>query len=385
MKKDYYEILGVEKNATPQQIKKKYRSLALKYHPDRVPDEKKAQAEERFKEISEAYGVLSDQKKRQMYDQYGHAGIDQNFTADDIFSGADFSSVFGDSGLGDIFSQIFGGGGGASGFDFFSGGGRRSRRPRRGRDIQYEVDITLEEAFKGVHKKLKIPRNEHCKDCQGTGAKNGTSLKTCPTCKGQGQVMMSSGFFRMQQTCSACGGRGQTIVEKCPKCFGKGAVHVTRKIDVTIPAGVDNTSRLRVRNEGEIGPGGPGDLYIYIHVVPHKTFQRDGDDLHIQLPLNFVIAALGGEVTVPTIDGKVSMKIPAGTQSGKVFRLKEKGMPDLRRGQRGQQYVKVMLEVPKKMTAEQKDLLREYAKVSNIKNVNFKDESFGDKIKNVFK
>ncbi len=385
MKKDYYEILGVEKNATAQQIKKKYRSLALKHHPDRVPEDKKAQAEEKFKEISEAYGVLSDPKKRQMYDQYGHAGIDQNFTTDDIFGGADFSSVFGESGLGDIFSQIFGGGGGAGGFDFFSTGGRSSNRPRRGRDIQYETEITLEEAFSGIHKKLKIPRNEHCKDCKGTGAKDGTSLKICGTCQGHGQVMMSSGFFRMQQTCSACGGRGKTIIERCPKCGGKGAVHVSRNIDITIPAGVDNTSRLRVRNEGEIGPGGPGDLYLYIRVLPHKTFRRDGDDLHSQLLLDFSIAALGGEVSVPTIDGKVSMKIPAGTQSGEVFRLKGKGMPDLRRGNRGQQYVKVMLQVPKKMSAEQKRLLREYADVSGIKNINMKDEKITDKIKNVFK
>ncbi len=382
MKKDYYEILGVEKNATVQQIKKKYRSLALKHHPDRVPEDKKEQAEERFKEISEAYGVLSDQKKRQMYDQYGHAGIDQNFTSDDIFRGADFSSVFGDSGLGDIFSQFFGGGGGSEGFDFFGGG--RSSRPRRGRDIQYEVDLTLEEAFRGIQKNLKIPRNEHCKDCQGTGAKGGTSLNTCPTCKGHGQVMMSSGFFRMQQTCSACGGRGKTIVEKCPKCFGKGSVHVSRKIDVTIPAGVDNSSRLRVRNEGEIGAGGPGDLYLYIHVLPHKIFQRDGDDIYSQLSLDFVIAALGGEVLVPTIDGKVSMKIPAGTQSGEVFRLKEKGMPDLRRGNRGQQYVKIMLQVPKKLSVEQKKILKEYAAVSAI-NVNQKEETITDKIKKVFK
>lgn len=383
MKKDYYEILGIEKNATTQQIKKKYRSLALKYHPDRVPEDQKASAEEKFKEISEAYGVLSDPKKRQMYDQYGHAGIDQNFTADDIFGGADFSSVFGDAGLGDIFSQFFGGGGGG-GFDFFGGGGR-SRAPRRGRDIQYEVDLTLEEAFKGVEKNLKIPRNEHCKDCQGTGAKDGTSLKTCATCNGQGQVMMSSGFFRMQQTCSACGGKGKTIIEKCPKCFGKGSVHVSRKIDVTIPAGVDNSSRLRVRNEGEVGPGGPGDLYLYIHILPHKDFQRDGDDLYYQLGLDFVVAALGGEISIPTIDGNVTMKIPAGTQSGEVFRLKEKGMPDLRRGTRGQLYVKVMLQVPKKLSAEQKKILREYAQVSDIDTVNKKDESIKDKIKKVFK
>jgi len=383
MKKDYYEILGIEKSATLQQIKKKYRSLALKFHPDRVEESKKADAEEKFKEISEAYGVLSDSKKRQMYDQYGHAGIDQNFTSDDIFGGADFSSVFGDSGLGDIFSQFFGGGGGGD-FDFF-GQGRSSQRSRRGRDIKYEVDITLKEAFLGVKKNIKIPRNEHCNDCKGTGAKGSTALKTCSTCGGRGQVMMSSGFFRMQQTCSACSGRGQMITEKCPKCFGKGAVHVSRKIDVNIPPGVDNSSRLRVKNEGEVGSGGPGDLYLYLHVVPHELFHRDGNDLHMFLSLDFVIAALGGEVSVETIDGKVNMKIPAGTQSGEVFRLKGKGMPDIRQGVHGQQYVKVMIQVPKRLASEQKKILRDYAKISNVSGVNLKDETIKEKIKKVFK
>lgn len=377
MKKDYYEILGVPKDAEAQVIKKKYRSHALKWHPDRVEESKKKEAEEKFKEISEAYGVLSDPSKRKLYDQYGHAGIDQNYTSDDIFRGADFSSVFGEGGLGDIFSQFFGEG-------FGGGGGGRTQRQQRGRDIQYETDVTLEEAFKGVHRKIKVPRNEHCNDCQGTGAKNGTSMDTCSTCKGQGQVIMSSGFFRMQQACSACSGRGKIIKENCPTCQGHGAKRVTRTIDVNIPAGVDNSSRLRVRGEGEIGAAGPGDLYLYIHVLPHETFERNDHDIYLQLPVSFVKAALGSEVSVATLNGRVSMKIPAGTQSGKTFRLKGKGMPDLHGHHHGDQYVRVMLEVPKKLSAKQKDLLEEYARVSGEEIIN-KEESITEKIKKVFK
>ncbi|MCA9409258.1 MAG: molecular chaperone DnaJ, partial [Candidatus Omnitrophica bacterium] len=312
MKKDYYEILGINKDVTLQDIKKAYRKFALKYHPDRVEESKKKEAEEKFKEITEAYGVLSDPKKRQLYDQYGHAGIDQNFTADDIFKGADFSSIFEGSGLGDIFSQFFGG---DSGFDVFGGGGqRRSRRHQRGRDIQYEVDITLEEAYKGMKKSITFPRNEHCTDCKGTGAKKGTALNTCSTCQGQGAVMTSSGFFRMQQTCPECRGTGQIIKDYCPQCNGKGAIRITKKIEVDIPAGVDNNSQLRLQGQGEVGSGGPGDLYVYIHVVDHDVFQREGNDIYMQQPVSFVKAALGGDVSVRTLNGNVSMKIPAGTQ-----------------------------------------------------------------------
>jgi len=380
MKKDYYEILGVPKESTVQQIKKKYRSLALRYHPDRVPENEKSKAEAKFKEISEAYGVLSDTKKRQMYDQYGHAGIDQQYTSEDIFRGADFGSIFEGAGLGDIFSQFFGGG--SSGFDFRGGSGG-GRRVQRGHDIQYEVDITLEEAYSGVTKNIKIPRNEHCKHCDGSGAKPGSKMKTCSTCNGNGQVIMSSGFFRMQQTCSACSGKGKIITEYCPQCQGKGIVRATRKIEVNIPAGVDNSSRLRVQNEGEIGSGGPGDLYLYIHVLKHDTFQRDGNDLHMQLPVSFVIAALGGGVSVPTINGNVEMKIPAGTQSGRVFRLKGKGMPDLRSGICADQYVRVMLQVPTRLNPKQKELLEEFATISG-ESVEEKRGTLKEKIKKVF-
>ena len=376
MKKDYYEVLGIAKDSTIAQIKKAYRSLALKYHPDRVTEDKKAEASERFKEISEAYGVLSDSKKRGVYDQYGHAGIDQTYTTDDIFKGADFSS-FGD--LGDIFGQIFGG----SGFDMF-GGGRTAQRSRRGRDIQYEVDVTLQESYNGIRKKIKIPRNEHCTDCDGTGAKSKSSMKKCTTCNGRGQVVMASGFFSMQQTCSACGGQGNVITEYCSKCQGKGTNRVTRTIDVSIPPGVDNNSRLRVGGEGEVGQAGQGDLYLYIHVLPHEKFQRDENDLYMVMPVSFVIAALGGEVSVPTLSGNVEMKIPAGTQSGKTFRLRNYGMPSLRGKYKGDQYVKVMLEVPKKLTNEQRNLLEQFAKSIGEK-IASPGDTLKEKIKNVFK
>ncbi len=381
MKKDYYEILGVPKDAAVPQIKKAYRSKALKYHPDRVQEDKKKEAEEKFKEISEAYGVLSDPKKRQMYDQYGHAGIDQNFTRDDIYKGADFSG-FGD--LSDVLNQFFGGGG-AGGFDFFGGeGGGRSHGPARGRDIQYETEISLEEAFKGVHKKIKVPRNEHCTVCKGTGAKNGTALKTCTTCGGSGQVAVASGFFRMVQTCSSCHGQGKMITEACSQCRGNGFVRVTRTIDVSVPAGVDNDSRLRVRGEGEVGPGGAGDLYLYIYVKKHEIFKRVGFDVEMILPVSYLIAALGGEVSVPTLSGSVKMTIPAGTQSGKVFRLKGKGLPHIHGGADGDQYVQVMIEVPRKLSAEEKNLLQQLARIGGVEISDGKETPL-DKVKKIFK
>ncbi|MBF0531562.1 MAG: molecular chaperone DnaJ [Candidatus Omnitrophica bacterium] len=382
MKKDYYEILGVEKNADITQIKKAYRSLALRYHPDRVEEKEKKAAEEKFKEISEAYGVLSDAKKREMYDQYGHAGIDQQYTTEDIFRGANFGE------FNDIFSSIFGGGGGNADsiFEMFGGGrssgGGRPRRQSRGRDIQYEIEVTLEEAYQGVARKIQVPRHEFCQDCEGTGAKDGKSLKTCPTCGGQGAVMMSSGFFRMQQTCPACHGQGRTITEYCPKCGGQGAVKITRNIDVNVPPGVDNSSRLRVRHEGEVGAAGPGDLYLYVHALEHDIFKREGNDLYMELPIPFVKAVFGGEVAVETLAGEVEMKIPAGTPSGKVFRLKGKGMPDVHQGGTGDLYAKMMIDVPQKLSADQKRALEDFAKASGE---DIGEKSFKDKLKKVFK
>ncbi|MDP8265808.1 MAG: molecular chaperone DnaJ [Candidatus Aceula meridiana] len=376
MKKDYYEILGVKKDAAIGDIKKAYRRLALSHHPDRVPEEKKKQAEEEFKGISEAYAVLSDPKKRQLYDQHGHAGIDQNYTAEDIFRGGDFG------GFEDILSQLFGGGGD---FDIFGGGGgRRARRPRRGKSIQYEVELSLEEAYSGIKKTIKVPRHDLCKSCNGTGAKPGTSSKICPTCQGQGQVAVNSGFFRMAQTCHECRGEGKIITEFCSTCQGQGAVRVTRKIEVKFPAGVDSGSQLRVQGEGEVGQAGRGDLYVYIRVQRHETFQREGNDIFINLPVSFVKAALGAEISVPTLGGKVKMKIPSGTQSGKTFRLKAKGMPDIRGRGVGDQYARVMLQVPMKLSDQQKKLLEEYAQISN-EEVGNGNRTFSEKIKKVFK
>lgn len=355
MKKDYYEILGVPKGTAIADVKKAYRSLALKYHPDRVPEAEKKAAEEKFKEISEAYGVLSDAKKKETYDQYGHSGIDQNYTSEDIFKGADFSSVFGDSDLGDILGRMFGG---------EMGGGGRSQRASRGHDIQYEMEVTLEEAYHGIKKDIKVPRHEFCKKCDGSGAKSSSSIKTCSQCGGRGQVVMSNGIFRMAQTCGACRGSGKMITEYCPECAGKGLVRVTRNIDVNVPAGVDNDSQLRVRGEGEVGAGGPGDLYLFIKVKEHDRFVRHGKDLQLLLSVPFTVAALGGDVKVDTLKEKLEMKIPAGTQSGKVFRMKNQGMPDLHtRGESfGDLYVQVMIGVPTHLNTRQKELVEELAK-----------------------
>lgn len=382
MKKDYYEILGVAKQASLQDIKKAYRSLALKYHPDRVPENEKKDAEEKFKEISEAYGVLSDPQKRSMYDQYGHAGIDQTYTTEDIFKGADFSSIFEEIGLGDILGSAFG----DSIFDVFGGRSSRggSRRSGRGHDIQYEVEITLEEAYQGMKKKITVPRHEQCTSCHGTGAKNASKMKTCSACGGRGQVVMSNGFFRMSQTCGTCGGRGQVVTEYCPQCNGKGVVRITRNIEVNIPPGVDNDSRLRIRGEGEGGVSAPGDLYLYIHVLPHEIFERHDKDIYMHLPVSFVKASLGADVSVPTLNGNVSMKVPSGTQSGKTFRIKGKGMPDLHRGEQGDLFVKVMIQVPTHLTAQQKKLLEEFAQISG-EDLGTKSDSFKEKIKKVFK
>ncbi len=376
MKKDYYEILGIAKNATLADIKKAYRSLALKHHPDRVADGDKKVAEEKFKEISEAYGVLSDPQKRQTYDQYGHQGIDQNFTSEDIFRGADFSSVFGDAGLGDILGRMFGGG------DFEGFGGGRGSGRSRGHDIQYELEVSLEEAFSGVKKEIRVPRHEHCRKCDGTGAKDGKALKTCSQCRGQGQVVMSNGFFRMAQTCPQCRGTGKIITEHCPDCSGRGMVRVTRNIEVSIPAGVDNDSQLRIRGEGEIGSGGSGDLYLFIRLKDHPVFKRQDNDLSMDLTVPFYRAALGGEEKIKTLKEEITMKIPSGTQSGKVFRIKDHGMPDVRRHQTGDLFVRVMIKVPEQLSTRQRELLEEFAKVTGDTAGN---GSLKDKFKKAFR
>jgi len=383
-KLDYYEILGVKKNATLDEIKKAYRELALRYHPDRVPHEQKKEAEEKFKEISEAYAVLSDSQKRALYDQYGHSGIDQKYAYEDIFKGADFSSVFqgmGDFGLeGGIFESIFS----DLGFDIFSerSSSRGSTGRRRGRDLQIALSVTLEEAAAGTEKTVTVPRYETCATCSGSGAKPGTRRVTCPQCKGSGRTVVSSGFFQLAQTCSRCRGQGVITQAPCPDCRGEGKQKITRKIKVKIPPGVDNGSNLRVRGEGESGLAGKGDLYVVIEMMPHPVFERHNNDIFTQASISISKAILGGEIEVPTLNGKANMKIPAGTQSGRIFRLREKGIPDLHGRGIGDELVRVDVQIPVKLTAQQRQLIEEFAGLSG-EDIN--QESFTDRIKRTFR
>ncbi len=381
-KRDYYEILGVAKGTGAEEIKKAYRQLALKYHPDRNASNKK-EAEEKFKEISEAYAVLSDPKKRSTYDQFGHTGFDQRYSTEDIFRGADFSSIFEDLGLGgSVFGEILEG--------MFSGGGGRARSSSRGgaragRDLLFELDITLQEAATGVEKTINIPRYEQCNTCNGEGAKPGTKRKTCPKCQGRGQVVSSTGFFSIAQTCPQCRGEGSFITDPCPSCHGEGRVRAERKIKVKIPPGVDTGSRLRVSGEGEAGSrgGGRGDLYVSIAVQPDKVFERREEHLICEVPIGFVQAALGAEVDVPTLEGKVKMKIPPGTPSGKVFRMKGKGMPSLDGYGRGDEHVRVVVAVPERLTEEERRVLLEYARLRG-EPVDSNNDSFVQKVKRTF-
>lgn len=381
-KRDYYEILGVKKTATPDEIKKSYRELALRYHPDRVPHEQKKESEEKFKELSEAYAVLSDAQKRGLYDQYGHAGIDQKYAQEDIFRGADFSSIFREMGAGgggifdDIFSDL--------GFDVFGGRGRSaSSRSRRGRDLEITVEISLEEAASGVEKTITVPRYEVCQSCSGSGAKAGSKKSTCPQCKGSGRTVVSNGFFQLAQTCQRCAGEGSIIQTPCPSCNGEGRGRVTRKIKVKIPAGVDTGSHLRIRGEGEVGSGGSGDLFVIIEVLPHEVFQRHNNDILTEVTVSLAKAILGAEIEVPTLGGKVTMKIPAGTQSNRIFRLKEKGIMDVHGRDQGDELIKVIVEIPTRLSAEQRRIIEDFARASG-ESVDSQD-SLADKIKKVFK
>jgi len=382
-KRDYYEVLGIQKTSSLDEIKKAYRNLAMQHHPDRVPQEKKKEAEEKFKEISEAYAVLSDTQKRTLYDQYGHSGIDQKYAYEDIFKGADFGSIFGnmkDSGFGGgIFEEIFG----DLGFDISgSAGSRQRQRGKRGRDLQIEIDITLEEAYSGAEKPITIPRYEPCSTCQGSGAKPGSKKSTCVQCKGQGQVIMSSGFFQVRQTCPKCRGEGYTIGQPCPSCYGEGRAKITRKIEVKIPAGVDTGSSLRVRGEGEAGTQGHGDLYVLINVKSDNNFERHNNDILNEITISLVKAILGGEVEVPTLSGKVKMKIPAGTQGGKIFRLKEKGMPDVHSYTRGDQLVRINVEIPAELNSQERKLIEQFAA---LRGEDIEKEGFVDKLKKTFR
>jgi len=369
-KRDYYEILGVKKNASHEDLKKAYRELALLHHPDRVAPEKKKEAEETFKEISEAYAVLSDPQKRALYDQYGHSGVDQKFAREDIFRGTDFNGVFegmGDFGFGGgFFENLFG----DLGFDVFGGRGKRARQgsgargaaESRGRDLDISLAVALEEAFRGVEKSVTVPRYESCSSCSGTGAAPGTSRATCPDCRGSGKKLVSSGIFQMGQVCSRCAGTGSVVQTPCETCAGEGRVRVTRTLMVTVPPGVQTGSRLRMKGEGEAGARGPGDLFLVVEVLPHALFQRQGNDLQVEQAVSLPRAILGGEISVPTLDGAVQMKIPAGTQGGSTFRLKGKGMPELRGGGVGDELVKIAVLIPRELDDHQRALVQELEK-----------------------
>jgi len=357
-KKDYYEILGIKKDASKSEIKKAYRKLALKFHPDK---NKSKDAEEKFKEISEAYAVLYDDDKRRLYDQYGHAGIDQQFSQEDIFRGADFGDIFRgmgvdfDFGFNDIFERFFG---------HRTGFNSRQARRMRGADLRYDIEISLEDAYNGIQTTINVPRSEACPECKGSGAKPGTSPQKCPQCEGTGQMRQSRrtafGMFTQITTCNKCRGQGTFIKEKCSKCNGKGIIQKTRGIEINIPKGVDDGSQLRLGGEGEAGTGGTGDLYIVIHVKRHPNFDRRGSNLYTIKEISYPQAALGTRVDIKTIDGSMgSLKIPEGTQNGEILRIRGKGMPELQSRGYGNLYVEVKVNVPKKISRKAKKLLEE--------------------------
>ena len=372
-KRDYYEVLGVNRDASDDDIKKAYRKLAMKYHPDRNPDDKSA--EEKFKEAKEAYEMLSDSQKRAAYDRYGHAGVDPSAGGGGGggFGGADFGDAFGG-----IFDEIFGGGRGG-------GGGARVYR---GGDLRYNLEVTLEEAARGVEKTIRIPVQEECGTCKGSGAKPGTQPKTCGTCGGAGQVRMQQGFFSIQQTCPKCHGSGRVITDPCGDCHGAGRVKKQKTLEVKIPAGIDSGMRLRHAGFGEPGVNGgpPGDLFVEIHIKEHAVFQREGDDLHCEMPISFVTAAIGGEIQIPTLDGAAAIKIPAETQTGKVFRLRGKGIKNVRSGYHGDLHCHVVIETPVKLTDRQKELLREFESICKAggDSHNPRAKSWMEKVKEFF-
>ncbi|SMP60054.1 molecular chaperone DnaJ [Noviherbaspirillum suwonense] len=350
-KRDFYEILGLAKNASDDDIKKAYRKLAMKYHPDRNPDSKGA--EEKFKEAKEAYEMLSDPQKRDAYDRYGHAGVDPNMGAGGFGGGG--GGGFADA-FGDIFGDIFGGAAGGA------RGGRGGPQVYRGADLRYNLEITLEQAANGFDTTIRVPSWDSCETCHGSGAKPGTSPTSCPTCAGHGQVRMQQGFFSIQQTCPKCHGTGKIIPEPCATCAGAGRIKRNKTLEVKIPAGIDDGMRIRSSGNGEPGMNGgpPGDLYVEIHIKAHQVFQRDGDDLHCEMPISYATAALGGEIEVPTLGGKVSFTVPEGTQSGKVFRLRGKGVKGVRSGMAGDLFCHVVVETPVRLTERQKEMLREF-------------------------
>ncbi|MBI3897847.1 MAG: molecular chaperone DnaJ [Gammaproteobacteria bacterium] len=348
-KADYYETLGVARNASEAEITKAFRRLAMKYHPDRNPDDKSAEA--RFKEAKEAYEILADAQKRAAYDQFGHAAVDPAAAA----AGAGgFYGAGGASPFGDIFGDVFG--------DIFGGGRRNPKQAYRGADQRYSLELSLEDAVRGTEVQIRVPTNERCDTCKGSGAKPGTSPTVCRTCEGYGQVRMQQGFFSIQQTCPTCRGAGQRITDPCTACNGQGRVERTKTLSVKVPAGVDDGDLIRLAGEGEVGErGGPaGDLFVQMQLKPHPIFVREQDNLQCEMPISFATATLGGDLEVPTLDGRASIKIPAGTQSEKTFRLRGRGVRNVRSGHVGDIYCRVSIETPVNLTSEQKELLRQF-------------------------
>lgn len=377
-KRDYYEVLGLNREASSEEIKKAYRKLARKYHPDVNSEDK--EAANKFKEVKEAYDVLSDPQRRAQYDRFGHAAEEQGFNGG-FGGGFGQSSDFGFGDFEDIFESFFGGG-------FRS---RQRRGPRRGSDLRYDLEISFEEAAFGTETTIEVPSLQNCEHCGGSGAEPGTSTETCPRCKGAGEVRYTQntafGRFINVKTCDQCRGAGTIIPNPCNSCHGQKRVRKTKNIQVNIPAGVEHGFRLRVAGEGEAGPNGgpPGDLYVIINVRPHEFFKRRGDDIFCEVPISFVKAALGGEITVPTLDGKAKIKVPEGTQTDTYFRLKNKGIHKLRRGVgRGDQHVKVVVQVPEKLTSRQKEILKEFALERGEDLSDLEDKSFFGKFRNAF-
>lgn len=367
-KRDYYEVLGLNRDAPAEDIKKAYRKLAMKHHPDRNPDNPKS--EERFKEAKEAYEILTDASKRAAYDQYGHAGVDAAAGAGAGAGFGNFSDAFGD-----IFGDIF-------------GGGRQRSNVYRGADLRYNLEVSLEDAARGTETRIRIPAMEECQTCHGSGAKPGTSPTTCTTCNGHGQVRMQQGFFSIQQTCPKCHGGGKIVASPCAACHGAGRIKQHKTLAVKIPAGVDEGDRIRLSGEGEAGVnGGPsGDLYVVIHIKAHAVFQRDHNDLHCEMPISFTTAALGGEIEIPTLDGYAKIKIPPETQSGKVFRLRGKGIKGVRSSSHGDLMCHMVLETPVNLTARQKELLAELEAINQKSSGhhNPRAKSWMDKVKEFF-
>ncbi|MFL0801388.1 MAG: molecular chaperone DnaJ [Agarilytica sp.] len=367
-KRDYYEVLGVSKDASSQELKKAYRRVAMKHHPDRNPDN--PESEELFKEASEAYEVLSDTQKKAAYDQYGHAGVEGQAGMGGGEGFGNFSDIFGD-----VFGDIFSGG----------GGGRRGG-PARGSDLRYTLDLSLEDAVKGTTVKIKVPTLVNCKPCKGSGAKSGTSPKSCSTCGGVGQVRMQQGFFSVQQTCPSCRGKGTIISDPCRDCHGHGRVEETKTLSVKVPPGVDTGDRIRLAGEGEAGAdGGPsGDLYVQVSVKDHEFFQRDGKNLYCEVPISIFDACLGGELEVPTLDGRVKLKVPAETQTGKLFRMRGKGVVPVRGGSAGDLMCRVVIETPVNLSKKQKDVLQELKDGMKGQKNSPKQESWFEGMKNFF-